>query len=340
MTEPYEVGATPKRTGPPMWRIAIVVGSLVVLAASAALTLGASPSPSATAAPNATTGPSTKTDDGWTGPGGFAFGGGRGHGGIDRGDITVTAVSGSNLSLKTDDGWTRTITVSSDTTITKGGATIKVSDIKVGDTIVFAQDRQSDGTYKITAVDVVVPRVAGTVRDVTSSGFTLTDPDGVKWTVNVSSTTVYKIDGADGTKADVKTGLAAVVQGTQSGNTIAATAVHVRQPSVVGQVTAKTSSTITVERRGGTTLTIKVGSSTTYTVNGASGSLADITVGMAIAATGTANSDGTFSATAIRAGDHGGFGDGFGRGHGHGPMRGWDMNPAPSASPDSSGSTG
>lgn len=340
MTEENTTGATRQPSGPPLWRIILVAGSLVVLAASAALTLGASPSPSASSAPSATSDPDTKVDDGWTGPGGF--GRGHGHGGIGRGDITVTAVNGSSLSLKTDDGWTRTITATSATTITKGGATIKVGDIKVGDTIVFAQDRQSDGTYTVTAIEVVVPRIGGTVGTVTSSGFTLTDSDGVRWTVTVSSSTTYKVDGEDGTKADVKAGLDVVVAGTQSGNTVSATSVSVHQPRAQGQVTAKTASTITIERRGGTTLTIKVGGSTTYTVNGETASLDDVTVGMMLAATGSANSDGTFSATAIRAGDHGDLGDGFGRGHGwgHGPKSDTDTTPTPSASPDSSGSTG
>ena len=47
------------------------------------------------------------------------FGGpGFGRGGFGFGGITITAISGSNLSLKTEDGWTRTIAVESDTTIT------------------------------------------------------------------------------------------------------------------------------------------------------------------------------------------------------------------------------
>jgi hypothetical protein len=339
MIEPNQASNTPARTGPPLWRIAIVVGSLVVLAASAALTVAASPSPSSSAAPGGSTTP-TDPDKDWSGPGGFGMRGPGDGFGMHRGAITVTAVSGSNLSLKTDDGWTRTITVTSDTKITKAGTTITSGDIKVGDTIVFQQSRQSDGSYTITAIDVVIPVVGGTIGDVTSSGFTLTDADGVKWTVNVSSSTTYTVDNASGTKSDVKAGLGAVVQGAQSGNTITATTVKVRQQQATGQVTAKTASTITIERRDGTPLTIKVDSSTTYSVNGSTGALADVTVGMSLAASGTANGDGTFSATAVQAGDRGGFGGGFGRGHGHGGMGDWPMGPNPDASPSTSGSTG
>jgi hypothetical protein len=146
MTEPNQSGVTPRRGGPPAWRIAIVAGAMVVLAASAALTLGASPSPSASTSPGTTT-PTDPDGDGWRGPGGFGMHGAGPGIGVHGRDITVTAVSDSNLSLKTDDGWTRTITVTADTKITKGGQTIAVGDIEVGDTIVLGQDRQTDGSY-------------------------------------------------------------------------------------------------------------------------------------------------------------------------------------------------
>ena len=72
-------------------------------------------------------------NDGGFAPGdlGAAFGfGGPGvvRGGIGR-QIAITGISGNDLALKTTDGWTRTITVSSSTTITKAGQTITVGDL-------------------------------------------------------------------------------------------------------------------------------------------------------------------------------------------------------------------
>ena len=78
-------------------------------------------------------------------------------------DITISAIDGSNLSLKTDDGWTRTIAVGSSTTISKGGQTIAVGDLKVGDQIVFGESKATDGSYTITAIKVVLPVVGGQV---------------------------------------------------------------------------------------------------------------------------------------------------------------------------------
>ena len=44
-----------------------------------------------------------------------------------------------------------------DTKITKGGATITVGDLAVGDHVRIAQTRASDGTYTVTAIIVVLP---------------------------------------------------------------------------------------------------------------------------------------------------------------------------------------
>lgn len=193
------------------------------------------------------------------------MGGGRGFGG----GITVTAISGSSVSLKTEDGWTRTITIASDTVLQKAGATIKVSDLKVGDEVRFRQTRQSDGSYKIDQLVVVLPHVGGTV-------------------------------------------------------------------------TAVSGSTITVKQRDGSTATIKVESATTYRVNGATGSLSGIKVGMLVMAEGTKASDGSLTAAAVQAFDPSTF-QGPGRHHGMGP--GWGpgagngTNPGSSAAPGASGAT-
>ena len=76
--------------------------------------------------------------------GGPMFGFRGGFPGADVGfrDITITAIDGSSLSLKTEDGWTRTITVTDTTTITKGGATITLGDLAVGDSIRFRQEQR------------------------------------------------------------------------------------------------------------------------------------------------------------------------------------------------------
>lgn len=183
-----------------------------------------------------------------------------GFGGRGFGGITISSISGSNISLETVDGWTRTIPIASDTALTKGAATITVSDLKIGDEVRFAQTRQTDGSFTITKLNVVLPHAGGTV-------------------------------------------------------------------------TAVSSSSINVTQRDGSSATIKVGSSTTYEVGGTAGkALTDVKVGMLVGAVGTLNTDGSLTATAVRAIDPATF---QGKGHrdGHGP---WGNGAAPDASPDAS----
>jgi uncharacterized protein DUF5666 len=309
--------------GPDRLRIGLVVGGLLAIVVTATAALGASPPPS--------DGSSASTQPGAGGArsGGIPFAGrpfaglaDGARGALDRlsnqrfGQITITAISGSNISLKTEDGWTRTISVTTTTSITRAGQKIALGDLKVGDAVRFRQNRNADGSFSITELAVVVPRVAGTVTAASGSGFTITKRDGTTWTVTVSGSTAYtvgRLDRKAGSRADVKVGSEVVVEGTQSsGNALNAIAVHVTLPTVAGQVTAKTGNTITVRRPDGTSATIRVGSSTSYRVRGvATPTLASITVGMGIVAEGAQRSDGSLDATSVAAGALRGNGKGL-----------------------------
>jgi hypothetical protein len=212
-------------------RVGIVAGAAFLFVVGAVAAMGASPSPStgadpaASAAPGSTTAPgtsaapdTTKPDGDRHGFGGFVRGGFGGFGGFGRfgfRDITITAINGSDLSLKTDDGWTRTITVISTTTITKGGATITVGDLAVGDQIGFAQDRATDGTYTVTAIRVVLPSVVGEVTAIDGNTITVTQPGGTTATIHVDGDTTYQVNGAAGALSDVKVGSFIGAEGTQ-----------------------------------------------------------------------------------------------------------------------------
>jgi hypothetical protein len=219
-------GSAPANHGPanrstPV-RIGIVVGAALLVVVGAVAAMGASHSPSITGAdPSASATPdATQTNPGpagMPGPGrhlgGIGDFGGFGRPGLH--DISITAIDGSNVSLATDDGWTRTITVTSSTTITKGGATITVGDLAVGDTIRFAQTKASDGTYSITAIRVVLPQLGGRVTAIDGNTLTVTKRDGTTATIHVSGTTTYKVQGvANPTLSDIKVGAFVVAEGT------------------------------------------------------------------------------------------------------------------------------
>jgi hypothetical protein len=265
------------------------------------------------------------------GLGGFGVGGlGYGRGGVG-GQVTITAIDGNDLSLKTADGWTRTIIVTSATTISEAGQTITVGDLDVGDTIRFSQTASSTGSYTVDAIVVVTPTVGGAVTEIGAGSFTLTARDGSTWTITTTGSTAYTLGLSSSAKAgkasDLTVGASVVVQGTSAVNdAMTAVTVRIRLPRVGGQVTAKSADTITIARRDGSTSTIHVSSATTYQVAGqTSASLTDVTVGMILVAEGTQRADGSIDAATVVAGTVVG-GQGW-----FGPNTA--PNPAPSASP-------
>jgi hypothetical protein len=301
-------------------RIGIVIGCLVVLVASAAVTIGASPSPVSdpSASPAASAAPvAPGGGKGLFGPGGlgqwFGFGGKGGPwtaGGpiigerVGRlgGAITITKIDGTNVSLKTDDGWTRTISVADTTQIRVGSQAGKLADLKVGDTISLAQKKNADGTFTVTMIFVRVPTVGGIVTAVTSTGFTVKQRDGSSKTVTTSSSTSFLIGAAKSSQSDVSIGTRVLVEGTE-GTSFDADVVHIVPDLRIGKVTAVTSSSITIQGRDNTTITIHVDASTTYRgKGGAAGKLSDVTVGMYLSAQGISRADGSLDATTVVTG--------------------------------------
>ena len=231
--------------------------------------MAASPEPSTAPSPDATTQPDGTTGGRLFRPllhglglgDGFAGVAGR-HGGFAAGNITITAINGSSVSLETVDGWTRTITVSDQTTITRDGEEIALADLQVGDKIRFRQAVDDTGNYTVTAIAGVLPAVLGQATAVDGDSITLSQPDG-------------------------------------------------------------------------TSITVHVDSSTEFTVGGETGkSLADVEVGMIVAASGEENADGSLIASRVRAGT---IWERLGRGHGPGKWRIPD-GAAPSAAPENSSS--
>jgi len=243
MTEPNEIEFHERVRRPFLAgtaaRSGIILGSALLFVVGALAVMGASPSPSAptgadpsagaSSAPAASGAPRDHRGGPGFGFGGFGFGGfGFGRGGFGFGEITITAISGSDLSLKTADGWTRTITVTADTTITRAGTDITVADLKVGDEIRFAQTRNADGTYTVTKIQLVIPSVAGQVTAVDGSTITVKRFDGTTQTIHVDASTTYTVAGVTSpTLADIKVGAFIVAQGTQRADgSLDAEAVH------------------------------------------------------------------------------------------------------------------
>ena len=292
--------------------VALLIPVLTVMAASpdpssSSSAAPAAASPSAAASPKASDAGGKKRDDATSGDrktgdrkGHKAFGGGFGGFARGVGGVTITAIDGSKLSLKTVDGWTRTITVTAETTITKGGQAIKVDDLDVGDAIAFRQKRNDDGTYTIVAIVVPTPKAAGEVTAVTATSLTLKGRGDQTRTITLNGSTAYQLGKAKAAKSDVKVGSRVTVEGAVSGDTFTALTVHIALSTASGEVTAKTATSITLKRRDGKTTVIHVSSDTQIKVKGkATATIADIAVGDRAEAAGTTRADGSLDAVRV-----------------------------------------
>ena len=212
-TPPEPVQATTAELPRPatMARIGLVGIAAAALIAVAILAFGSTAAPAGTLAAG-TTGSGNTTVPNLNGGGG----GPGDHGGPGMGGATITAISGSNLSLKTADGWTRTITVDSGTTYAKGGATIALGDLKVGDEIGFRETKESDGSYTIDSVAVILPHAGGEVTAISGSTITVKDRDGASVTITVTGSTTYDVAGATAKLSDIKVGMFLNAEGTQN----------------------------------------------------------------------------------------------------------------------------
>ena len=242
-TPPSFAGPAPSRTSAIRAGIAlgtalvVVIGTAVAMgAASRPTTTGAGPAAAASGSPAPEKGPrGNGFGHGGFGPsfgfGAGPFGGlpnglekGTGHG---FGRVTITAIDGTKVSLTTEDGWTRTITLTGTTAITRGGAAATTADLHVGDAIRFRQERAADGSFTITAVDIVLPQVLGTITKVDGSTVTVTARDGSTVTVHLAGSTQIRVRGVENATAkDLAAGQIVFVTGEKrSDGSIDATSV-------------------------------------------------------------------------------------------------------------------
>jgi hypothetical protein len=323
------------------WRLIPLVGALMFAGvASVAYALGAASggAPAALAAQPTTIPGHPELGPDWSAPGAF-------HGATGQVAITITKIDGSKLSLQTTDGWTRAIDAAG-ATITKGGKTIAVTDLKVGDEITFREARQSDGSYKITTIQVLLPTASGTVTAVGSGSVTISQPGKTSRTLTLTGSTTYSEAGGAVSQSALVVGVRVFAQGTvDSGGNFTATSVTIAPSSVQGKVASKTPATIVVTTMAGKTVTVDVSAATKFSARGVSAAtLANVAVNDRIVATGTLNADGSLNATKVQvaANDQPGFGGkggggfggngrgGFGKGHGGGGRKS-TATPKPSA---------
>jgi hypothetical protein len=199
------------------------------LVAVAMLVVGSTFAPTRTLAGSDSTDGANGTVDGLSGFGGGPGFGGRG--GFMFGGITVTGISGSDISLETEDGWTRTITVDDETEYSKSGDEISLADLAVGDRVAFRQTLGDDGMWTIDAIAVILPHVGGEVTAIDGTTITVEGRDGEASTITVNGDTMYQVNGDDASLAEVEVGMFLVAEGTENADgSLTATEVKAADP--------------------------------------------------------------------------------------------------------------
>ncbi len=232
----------------------------------------------------------------------FGDAGRGGQGGFLPG-ITIASIDGTEIGLKSANGWTRTIDTTG-VTIMRAGATIKVTDLNVGDRISIGETRGSSGSYTVTKLTVVLDQVSGTISKMDAGTVTVTAGRKTA-TVKTSASTVYRRAGQTIARSDLVVGQRLVAAGTTgSDGSLQAEAVDVQPDVVFGTVTKTSGNTLTISTFGGGTATVQVNTKTMFQVAGkSSATLADVAVNDSIVAQGVLGKDGVLTATTVRAGN-------------------------------------
>jgi hypothetical protein len=183
------------------------------------------------------------------GGGMFMMGGNSAHG-------TVTAVSGSNLTLKDEQGQVYTVQTGPNTRFRKDREPSKISDIHVGDTIVAAGNLDEQAkTVGAAFVVVLTPEqaaqmekmradfgktwTAGKVTAIQDLTVTVERPDKVSQTISVDENTTFRKGGRgnaeDITFPDIKVGDMVNARGALQSGKFLATSIAVMPPRQPGQ---------------------------------------------------------------------------------------------------------
>ena len=140
---------------------------------------------------------------------------------------TVSSVAAGSVTITQGDGSSRTLTLTGSTTYTQGGATVSKTALIAGVRISAQGTVDSSGSFTATSITIAPSSVLGTVASKTATSIVVTTTSGKTVTVNVSSTTSYKVRGvASPTLGDVAVGYRIQALGTLNADgSLTATAV-------------------------------------------------------------------------------------------------------------------
>lgn len=103
---------------------------------------------------------------------------------------TVTAVSGSDITLQGRDGASHVIHTSSSTTYQRAGKTVDISAVTTGAKIAAHGTQNSDGSLNAEVVRIAAPHAGGQITAISGTTITVQDHRGTQ-TIHVSGSTTY-----------------------------------------------------------------------------------------------------------------------------------------------------
>lgn len=183
---------------------------------------------------------STTSPSGATGSSSSTAGGVHGHKHTNRRDReggVITAVSSDSITIEGRHGTTKTITTTSTTRYTRDGVASSATALKVGERVEIIAVRpagspaasspaasspaaNSPAANSVVAarVNIVDPRVAGTVQSVSGQTLVISTPSGFYRTVDLSGSTTYTNAGQTSTASSLAAGDPVVAVGMVAAN--------------------------------------------------------------------------------------------------------------------------
>jgi hypothetical protein len=131
----------------------------------------------------------------------------------------------------------------------------------------------------------VLDKFSGDVTAISSTSITVMDKDGGSKTFTIDSTTAINQGGKTITTVDIKVGDHALVRSLPGSSLAVAITVRPALSIFRGQVTAVSSTSLTVMDREGGSATFTVNSSTTVKLEGAAAAITDVKVGEPVVVT-------------------------------------------------------
>ena len=147
-----------------------------------------------------------------------------------HGGGTVTAVTGTSVTVKDRAGTSSTYSIDPSTIFTKDRVAATATDLSVGDSVRVLPSSSSATTA--ARIDIELPHVAGKVVSVSGNTIEVTSRGGTNETIQVDSSTTYTKSGATSSLSSVTVGSFVFAQGVENtGHTaLTASVVGIGQP--------------------------------------------------------------------------------------------------------------